>query len=90
LGAHITIIWVYCDAETMHTYLRIRGAARDAAKLADWPGYLASIDIDFRPSAPHLVVDNSALSDPLQHQAKELVARVLNRQLAQEPAQELV
>lgn len=86
LGAHVTIVWVYCDAETMHTYLRMRGAARDAAKLADWPGYLAGIDVNFRPPAPHLVVDNSASSTPLQHQAKELIAQVLNRQ----PAQELV
>jgi 8-oxo-dGTP pyrophosphatase MutT (NUDIX family)/predicted kinase len=72
-----TLVWVHCDASTMHTYLRHRGAARDASKLADWPGYLAAIDVGFRPPAPHLLVDNSASSAPLQHQARELVRAVL-------------
>lgn len=79
LGADVTIVWVHCDVETMHTYLRMRGAARDAAKLADWAGYLAGIDVNVRPPAPHLVVDNSASSPPLQHQAKDLVAQILNQ-----------
>lgn len=71
------VVWVYCDADTMHTYIRHRGAARDAAKLADWPGYLATIDVDFRPSVPHMVIDNRASSTPLQAQAKDLVKAVL-------------
>lgn len=78
LGATLTLAWVYCDAETMHTYLRHRGAARDAAKLADWPGYLGGIDLNFRPHGPHLVVDNSSSSEPLQDQARHLVKAVLN------------
>lgn len=80
LGAQVTIVWVYCDPDTMHTYLRMRGAARDAAKLADWPSYLASIDVDFRPSVPHVVVDNSATATPLQQQARSLVAQLVSRQ----------
>lgn len=71
------VVWVYCDADTMHTYIRHRGAARDAVKLADWPGYLATIDVDFRTSVPHMVIDNRASSAPLQAQAKELVKTVL-------------
>src|SRR5690606_39019395 len=80
MNATTTLVWVYCDIDTMHTYLRHRGAARDAAKLADWPAYLASIDVDFRPSVPHVVVDNSATATPLQQQARSLVAQLVSRQ----------
>jgi hypothetical protein len=62
----------------MHSYVPHRGAARGATKLADWPGYLASIDVDFRPPVPHFLIDNSAFSSkPLQVQAKELLATVI-------------
>lgn len=76
VGASTTIVWVYCDADTMHTYLRHRGAARDAAKLANWSDYLKSIDLDFRPPVPHVVVDNSASASPLQLQASELLQAI--------------
>ncbi|HEX6076990.1 MAG TPA: AAA family ATPase [Micromonosporaceae bacterium] len=78
LDAKTTYVWVSCDAETMHSYVRHRGAARDAAKLADWAAYLASIDVDFRPPVPHFLIDNSASSKPLQNQAKDLLAAVLD------------
>ena len=77
LGAKVSIVWVYCDAETMHTYIRHRGAARDTAKLADWHNYLTSIDLNFRPPADHSIVDNSASGAPLQKQARELIAEVI-------------
>jgi predicted kinase len=72
-GARTTVVWVYCDPATMHIYLRHRGAARDTAKLAEWPSYLDTIDTDFRPETPHVVVDNSASSTPLQEQADQLL-----------------
>ncbi|MGN9803448.1 AAA family ATPase [Micromonospora sp. L32] len=75
--ASTSVVWVYCDADTMLTYVRRRGAARDAFKLADWPGYLGTIDLDFRPAGAHLVLDNCASSRPLQEQAKELVKGIL-------------
>lgn len=81
-GALTTFVWVYCDIDTMHIYLRHRGAARDAAKLADWPGYLASIDVNFRPKVPHIVVDNSASSAPLQEQAKKLLQEIIQQDKA--------
>jgi hypothetical protein len=80
MNAETTFVWVYCDAETMHTYIRHRGAARDAAKLADWPGYLAQIDLGFRPAAPHVLIDNCASGVPLQTQAKDLLANLLGGQ----------
>lgn len=75
-GAEVTFVWVACDADTMQMYIRHRGAARDAAKLADWPGYLSSIDVEFRPKTPHQVVENSASSTPLQGQAASLVKAI--------------
>ncbi|MGM1064200.1 GntR family transcriptional regulator [Saccharothrix sp. Mg75] len=73
VGAKVSVVWVYCDADTMHTYIRHRGAARDAAKLSNWREYLSAIDVDFRPPVEHSVIDNSASGAPLQDQARELV-----------------
>lgn len=79
LGAETTLVWLHCDADTMLTYLRHRGAARDAVKLAGWPDYLGGIDVDFRPAVPHVVVENSATSEPLQVQAKRLLDGLAKR-----------
>ncbi|GAA0469507.1 hypothetical protein Aca07nite_27750 [Actinoplanes capillaceus] len=77
LNAATTLVWVHCDIDTMHTYLRGRGAARDAGKLGDWAGYLEKIDVGFRPNAPHRLIENSVSSAPLHEQARELVAVIL-------------
>ncbi|RIV29811.1 GntR family transcriptional regulator [Micromonospora radicis] len=77
MGAGTTLVWVYCDADTMQTYVRHRGAARDAAKLADWPQYLTSIDISFRPPVDHIEIDNCASGRPLQSQARELLKTII-------------
>jgi predicted kinase len=69
LGAELHIIWVRCDAPSMLSYLKHRGAARDAWKLENWNEYLAGINLDLRPSLPHQVIDNSADAAPLQEQA---------------------
>lgn len=80
LDATVTVIWVYCDADSMNTYIRHRGAARDMSKLDNWPLYLDSIDIDFRPPVPHEVVDNSASGVvPLQVQARKLINRIADQ-----------
>ncbi|MGW4214802.1 GntR family transcriptional regulator [Lentzea sp. NPDC004789] len=76
LEATVVVVWVYCDEATMHTYVRHRGAARDAVKLGNWAEYVAAIDTSFRPPVEHRVVDNSASSEPLQAQAKRLVESV--------------
>lgn len=79
MNATTTFVWVYCDVPTMHTYLRRRGAARDNAKLADWPAYADTLDTAFRPSVPHVVIDNCTSSLPLQAQAKELLGTIIGR-----------
>jgi DNA-binding transcriptional regulator YhcF (GntR family) len=76
-GATVHPIWVYCDAESMYTYIRRRAVLRDAAKLADWPAYLGSIDLAFRPPFAHVLVDNSEAAPPLQEQATALLETVL-------------
>jgi predicted kinase len=75
-GARTTFVWMHCDAETMHTYLRRRGAARDSGKLNTWSEYLARVDIAFRPAFPHVIVNNSADSQPLQSQAATLLTQL--------------
>ncbi len=77
LDAAISLVWLYCDEDSMHRYLRQRGAARDAGKLADWKSYWAGIDLDFRPPAPHFVVNNCVSGEPLQSQARTLLKSVL-------------
>lgn len=77
LDARVIFVWVSCDPESMHTYLRRRGAARDMAKLAAWDDYLASIDVDFRPPVEHVRIENSLNSEPLQTQAAQLVKDVM-------------
>ena len=76
LGASLHIVWVHCDPGTMHTYVRHRGAARDAAKLANWATYLTSVDTHFRPPVVHTVIDNCSTGEPLREQAKRLLASV--------------
>ncbi|GAB3479350.1 GntR family transcriptional regulator [Amycolatopsis cihanbeyliensis] len=73
LGAELHVIWVRCDVPSMLTYLKHRGAARDAWKLENWDTYLSGLDLDFSPLLPHQVVDNSADSPPLQQQAQGLL-----------------
>lgn len=77
IDAVVTFAWVRCDPETMLTYLRHRGAARDAAKLAEWDDYLASIEPMWKPDFPHVLIDNSASSEPLQSQARGLLNTAL-------------
>jgi predicted kinase len=58
-GAHLEVVWVSADVETMHTYLQMRDAARDTWKLNHWNDYLSTIALDLRPRIPHFYVDNS-------------------------------
>lgn len=73
LGATLRVIWIKSDADTMQTYLRRRGAARDTYKLAHWDDYAAGLDEDFTPALPYAVINNSLDSPPLQEQAAKLI-----------------
>jgi predicted kinase len=77
LGAQLNVVWVACDAESMRGYIKYRDARRDDWKLANWDTYLASINLDFRPDFPHVVVDNSrGYGRTLQDQVKELISGI--------------
>ncbi|HEY3505777.1 MAG TPA: AAA family ATPase [Actinocatenispora sp.] len=59
-GGWLRIVWVHGDADSMLTYLRRRGAARDRSKLTDWDGYLRHLNLGLVPAAgPYELVDNS-------------------------------
>jgi predicted kinase len=76
LSATVAVVWVYCDADSMRTYLKHRGAARDTWKLAHWDEYLGSIDLAFRPPVAHRLVDNSLGGRPLHDQAADLLCQI--------------
>ncbi|MFI9449211.1 AAA family ATPase [Amycolatopsis sp. NPDC052450] len=76
LGAELTIVWVFCDAETMHTYVQHRNAPRDATKLEDWNKYMEGVDVDFRPPVPHVVIDNSVAGEVMIEQARRLIVQL--------------
>ncbi|RKR98963.1 regulatory GntR family protein [Nocardiopsis sp. Huas11] len=77
LNAESIFVWVRCDPQSMHTYIRRRGAARDAAKLAAWDDYVSNLDLDFHLPVEHVVVENSLSSAPLQAQAAQLVKEAM-------------
>ena len=71
-GDPVRLIWVRSDAATLAHRLTERGLERDAAKLADFAGFAASIRLDSVPAAPHAVIDNrlsAATSLPAQVRA---------------------
>ena len=73
-GLPMTVVWVRCDAPTMETYVRRRGVARDAHKLAHWSEYVQGLNLDFQPETEHHVIDNSLSAEPLKVQAERLLA----------------
>ncbi len=76
MGAALHVVWVRADVDSMHHYLRHRGAARDATKLADWDKYVSGINTSFTPAIDHTIIDNSVGARPLQEQANELVKEI--------------
>jgi predicted kinase len=75
----LQVVWVSCDPETMQTYIRRRGAARDDHKLTNWTEYVNQIDLAFHPRIKHVSIDNSAGARPLQDQARELLNQMAER-----------
>ncbi|MGB3685334.1 MAG: GntR family transcriptional regulator [Ornithinimicrobium sp.] len=80
-GATVRAVWINCDLESMHTYLRQRGAARDSIKLDHWQTYSESLNLDLRPAEPHSVIDNSASAEPLQNQVALFVSALAEAKL---------
>jgi hypothetical protein len=74
-GGTVHLLWVQSDAATLRQRLGARGSQRDAAKLADFGEFAASMRLGAKPAAPHLVIDNRLMSAaPLEDQVGSLIA----------------
>jgi predicted kinase len=74
-GPPVRLIWVRSDADAIRQRLASRGLPRDAAKLAQFAAFTASIRLDDAPSVPHFAIDNTlASSEPLRRQIAAAVA----------------
>lgn len=74
LNAQLHVVWIYCNPESMQSYLEHRGAGRDAYKLEHWDEYVSSIDLNFTPSMPYEKLNNSRGAPPLIEQARKTLA----------------
>jgi predicted kinase len=57
-GGAVRLVWVRSDAETLRHRLAARESERDAAKLADFAAFAASMRLGAEPAAPHVTIDN--------------------------------
>lgn len=57
-GGAVRLVWVRSDADTLRHRLTERASHRDAAKLANFEAFVASMRLDAAPAVPHLAVDN--------------------------------
>jgi predicted kinase len=73
-GGTVRLVWVRSDEATLRRRLTARGLARDAAKLAEFERFSASMRLAAEPAAPHHVVDNRLTAAvPLDEQVAALV-----------------
>ena len=74
-GGMVRLVWVRSDPATLRHRLAARGSGRDAAKLADFAGFTASMQLGAAPAAPHVAIDNRlTASATLEDQVTALVA----------------
>jgi predicted kinase len=76
-GGTVRLIWVRSDAATLRRRLTARGSGRDAAKLAGFTAFAASMRLDAEPAAPHHTIDNRlAAGAALEAQVSSLLRRL--------------
>ncbi|MBF6150278.1 GntR family transcriptional regulator [Nocardia nova] len=73
LGADMTVIWIRCSTASMKSYVERRGAARDTWKLNNWDKYVETVDEEFSPPWPHIVIRNNPADEPIPAQVKAFV-----------------
>jgi len=74
-GGTVRLVWVSSDAATLRHRLAARGLERDAAKLADFETFCASMRLGNEPVAPHVTVDNRLdAAVPIEDQLAALTA----------------
>jgi predicted kinase len=72
-GQPVLLVWVRSDAATLWQRLAARGLERDSGKRADFAAFAASMRLQEKPAAPHVVVDNRlGTADPLEAQVARL------------------
>jgi predicted kinase len=72
-GGTVRLAWVRCDEATLRARLIARGLARDAAKLAQFGRFTASMRLGTEPAAPHVTIDNrGSAAQPLEAQIAAL------------------
>lgn len=70
-GGPVRLVWVRSDAASLRHRLQQRGSERDAAKLTDFSGFLASMRLDDVPAVEHLAIDNRlSAPTPIDHQLR--------------------
>jgi predicted kinase len=75
-GGTVQLVWVRSDEATLRRRLVARGLARDAAKLAEFERYCASMRLGTEPAIPHLTVDNRlTATESLADQVAALASR---------------
>ena len=73
-GGTVRLVWVRSDEATLLRRLTARGLGRDAAKLAEFERFCASMRLGAEPAAPHVTVDNRQIATaPLADQVAALV-----------------
>ena len=73
-GETVHLVWVRSDEATLRRRLTGRGLTRDAAKLAEFERFCASMQLGTEPAAPHHVVDNRLTAAvPIAEQVAALV-----------------
>jgi hypothetical protein len=76
-GGTVRLVWVRSDEATLLRRLTARGLRRDAAKLAEFERFRASMRLGAEPAAPHVTVDNRLTATvPLSEQVAALVQAV--------------
>ncbi len=73
-GDAVHLVWIRSDAATLRHRLAARGSERDAAKLARFEAFTASMLLGAEPAAPHVAIDNRlAASATLEAQVADLI-----------------
>jgi len=75
-GPAVRLIWVRSDADTLRQRLARRGLGRDAAKLASFDAFAASMHLGTAPAVPHHAIDNRLTATvPVGSQVAALMTR---------------
>jgi len=54
----VVTVWLHCDLDSMHEYIELRDAPRDAWKLANWDQYASTLNTDTSPPGAQITIDN--------------------------------